>query len=65
MSVFSNHHSDEESLRHEDEPEEDTTLPKPQQQLIPTSTTISNIKLPILKKEEYDIWAMEMEHYLE
>ncbi|GKE56951.1 hypothetical protein Tco_1496136, partial [Tanacetum coccineum] len=21
--------------------------------------------LPILKKEEYDIWAMEMEHYLE
>ncbi|GKD60295.1 hypothetical protein Tco_1297804, partial [Tanacetum coccineum] len=29
------------------------------------STTILNIKLPILKKEEYDIWAMEMEHYLE
>ncbi|GJR40755.1 ribonuclease H-like domain-containing protein [Tanacetum coccineum] len=26
---------------------------------------ISNIKLLILKKEEYDIWAMEMEHYLE
>ncbi|GJV66080.1 RNA-directed DNA polymerase, eukaryota, reverse transcriptase zinc-binding domain protein [Tanacetum coccineum] len=26
---------------------------------------ISNIKLPILKKEEYDIWAMEMKHYLE
>ncbi|GJX06466.1 hypothetical protein Tco_0194398 [Tanacetum coccineum] len=26
---------------------------------------ISNIKLQILKKEEYDIWAMEMEHYLE
>ncbi|GKF75847.1 hypothetical protein Tco_0225291, partial [Tanacetum coccineum] len=36
-----------------------------QQQHIPTTTTISNIKLPILKKEEYDIWAMEMEHYLE
>ncbi|GKE28952.1 hypothetical protein Tco_1444336 [Tanacetum coccineum] len=36
-----------------------------QQQLIPTTTTISNIKFPILKKEEYDIWAMEMEHYLE
>ncbi|GKD48508.1 ribonuclease H-like domain-containing protein, partial [Tanacetum coccineum] len=33
--------------------------------LIPTTTIISNIKLPILKKEEYDIWAMEMEHYLE
>ncbi|GKB91994.1 RNA-directed DNA polymerase, eukaryota, reverse transcriptase zinc-binding domain protein [Tanacetum coccineum] len=29
------------------------------------TTAISNIKLPILKKEEYDIWAMEMEHYLE
>ena len=29
------------------------------------TTTTSNIKLPILKKEEYDIWAMEMEHYLE
>ncbi|GJW72211.1 hypothetical protein Tco_0129128 [Tanacetum coccineum] len=36
-----------------------------QQQLIPTTTTISNIKLLILKKEEYDIWVMEMEHYLE
>ncbi|GJR33689.1 hypothetical protein Tco_1209373 [Tanacetum coccineum] len=31
-----------------------------QQQLTPTTTTISNIKLPILKKEEYDIWAMEL-----
>ncbi|GKB92442.1 hypothetical protein Tco_0964714 [Tanacetum coccineum] len=29
------------------------------------NTTISNIKLPILKNEEYDIWAMKMEHYLE
>ncbi|GJR35937.1 ribonuclease H-like domain-containing protein [Tanacetum coccineum] len=34
-------------------------------QVIPQTTAISNIKLPILKKEEYDIWAMEMEHYLE
>ncbi|GJV36616.1 ribonuclease H-like domain-containing protein [Tanacetum coccineum] len=33
--------------------------------MIPQTTAISNIKLPILKKEEYDIWAMEMEHYLE
>ncbi|GKA28510.1 hypothetical protein Tco_0714755 [Tanacetum coccineum] len=32
--------------------------------VIPQTTVISNIKLPILKKE-YDIWAMEMEHYLE
>ncbi|GJU88086.1 hypothetical protein Tco_1300509 [Tanacetum coccineum] len=39
--------------------------PKQQQQLIPTTTTISNIKLSILKKEEYDIWAIEMEYYLE
>ncbi|GJX31197.1 integrase, catalytic region, zinc finger, CCHC-type containing protein [Tanacetum coccineum] len=38
---------------------------KQQQQVIPQTTAISNIKLPILKKEEYDIWAMEMEHYLE
>nr|GEW39417.1 ribonuclease H-like domain-containing protein [Tanacetum cinerariifolium] len=27
--------------------------------------TLSTIKLPILKKREYDIWAMKMEHYLE
>ncbi|GJU12614.1 hypothetical protein Tco_1135010 [Tanacetum coccineum] len=26
--------------------------------------TVSTIKLPILKKDEYDIWAMKMEHYL-
>ncbi|GJY03779.1 zinc finger, CCHC-type containing protein [Tanacetum coccineum] len=39
--------------------------PKQKQQVIPQTTAISNIKLPILKKEEYDIWAMEMEHYLE
>ncbi|GJT20949.1 ribonuclease H-like domain-containing protein [Tanacetum coccineum] len=26
--------------------------------------TLSSIKLPILKKGEYDIWAMKMEHYL-
>ncbi|GJX17396.1 hypothetical protein Tco_0218228 [Tanacetum coccineum] len=42
-----------------------TNKPKQQQQIIPTTTTISNIKLPLLKKEEYDIWAMEIEHYLE
>ncbi|GJS78426.1 ribonuclease H-like domain-containing protein [Tanacetum coccineum] len=39
--------------------------PKQQQQVIPQSTAILNIKLTILKKEKYDIWAMEMEHYLE
>ncbi|GKD02263.1 hypothetical protein Tco_1177237 [Tanacetum coccineum] len=54
---------DEES-NHEDA--SDTgAAPKQQQQMIPQTTAISNIKLPILKKEEYDIWAMEMEHYLE
>nr|GEX08032.1 ribonuclease H-like domain-containing protein [Tanacetum cinerariifolium] len=38
------------------------------QQVPPTpqaSHTLSTIKLPILKKGEYDIWAMKMEHYLE
>ncbi|GJZ02461.1 ribonuclease H-like domain-containing protein [Tanacetum coccineum] len=60
---FSQHLSDEESI-HEDA--SDTgAAPKQQQQVIPQTTAISNIKLPILKKEEYDIWAMEMEHYLE
>ncbi|GJR29073.1 hypothetical protein Tco_1105305 [Tanacetum coccineum] len=29
-----------------------------------TPYTISTIKLPILKRGEYDIWAMKMEHYL-
>ncbi|GJZ85965.1 putative reverse transcriptase domain-containing protein [Tanacetum coccineum] len=38
---------------------------EPNFKVIPQTTVISNIKLPILKKEEYDIWAMEMEHYLE
>ncbi|GKC07598.1 ribonuclease H-like domain-containing protein [Tanacetum coccineum] len=43
----------------------DTNIPPPvpptQQQ---TPHTLSTIKLPILKKGEYDIWAMKMEHYL-
>ncbi|GJS42450.1 ribonuclease H-like domain-containing protein [Tanacetum coccineum] len=67
---FSQHLSDDEALYHEDASDNGTATNKPkqqqqQQQLIPTTTTILNIKLPILKKEEYDIWAMEMEHYLE
>ncbi|GJY64677.1 putative ribonuclease H-like domain-containing protein [Tanacetum coccineum] len=61
---FSQHLSDDEESNHEDA--SDTgDAPKQQQQVIPQTTAISNIKLPILKKEEYDIWAMEMEHYLE
>nr|GEY81979.1 ribonuclease H-like domain-containing protein [Tanacetum cinerariifolium] len=38
------------------------------QQVPPTPQaphTLSTIKLHILKKSEYDIWAMKMEHYLE
>ncbi|GJR77579.1 hypothetical protein Tco_0089944 [Tanacetum coccineum] len=30
-----------------------------------TPHTVSTIKLPILKKGEYDIWALKMEHYLD
>ncbi|GJV96138.1 putative ribonuclease H-like domain-containing protein [Tanacetum coccineum] len=38
-------------------------LAKPPQ--IITTNTLSNIKLPVLQKDDYDTWAMEMEHYLE
>ncbi|GKC46783.1 hypothetical protein Tco_1064505 [Tanacetum coccineum] len=41
--------------------------PPPLQTQTPTQQaphTVSTIKLPILKKEEYDIWAMKMKHYL-
>ncbi|GKA27928.1 putative ribonuclease H-like domain-containing protein [Tanacetum coccineum] len=66
---FSQHLSDDEASYHEDASDNGTATNKPkqqqQQQLTPTTTTISNIKLPILKKEEYDIWAMKLEHYLE
>nr|GFA51053.1 ribonuclease H-like domain-containing protein [Tanacetum cinerariifolium] len=36
-------------------------VPLPTQQI---PHTVSSIKLPILKKGEYEIWAMKMEHYL-
>nr|GEY37209.1 ribonuclease H-like domain-containing protein [Tanacetum cinerariifolium] len=47
-----------------DHPETSNTTPPvlPPTQQIPH--TVSSIKLPILKKGEYDIWAMKMEHYL-
>ncbi|GJW63620.1 ribonuclease H-like domain-containing protein [Tanacetum coccineum] len=61
---FSQHLSDDEESNHEDASATGAE-PKQQQPMIPQTTAISNIKLPILKKEEYDIWAMEMEHYLE
>ncbi|GJS78096.1 ribonuclease H-like domain-containing protein [Tanacetum coccineum] len=40
--------------------------PPPSSSQTPQQTphTVSTIKLPILKKGEYDIWAMKMEHYL-
>nr|GEW70428.1 ribonuclease H-like domain-containing protein [Tanacetum cinerariifolium] len=47
-----------------DQPETSNPTPPipPLTQQIPH--TISSIKLPILKKGEYDIWTMKMEHYL-
>ncbi|GJY42915.1 hypothetical protein Tco_0431128 [Tanacetum coccineum] len=38
--------------------------PPPQTPTQQTPHTVSTIKLPILKKGEYDIWAMKWEHYL-
>ncbi|PWA75638.1 hypothetical protein CTI12_AA239730 [Artemisia annua] len=62
VDEFSSRNSDSEAeeSNHEDAVS-DNEKPKHQQELVP----LANIKLPILKKEEYDIWAMEMEHYLE
>ncbi|GJZ25771.1 ribonuclease H-like domain-containing protein [Tanacetum coccineum] len=64
-------HDDEELSLHDDA-SLDGSVPasnkgdapaKPQQ--IITTNTLSNIKLPVLQKDDYDTWAMEMEHYLE
>ncbi|GKE22478.1 hypothetical protein Tco_1433990, partial [Tanacetum coccineum] len=38
--------------------------PPPQTPTQQAPHTVSTIKLPTLKKDEYDIWAMKMEHYL-
>ncbi|GKF00435.1 hypothetical protein Tco_0023785, partial [Tanacetum coccineum] len=47
---YSQHLSDNEASYHDDA--SDTgAAPKQQQQVIPQTTTISNIKLPLLKKE--------------
>ncbi|GJX25663.1 putative ribonuclease H-like domain-containing protein [Tanacetum coccineum] len=45
---------------------DDEIPPPPQTQTLTQQAphTISTIKLSILKKGEYDIWAMKMEHYL-
>ncbi|GJS40023.1 hypothetical protein Tco_0565066 [Tanacetum coccineum] len=55
--------SDDEASYHEDASDNGTATnkPKQQQQLIPTTTTISNIKLPILKKEEMEILRREFQ----
>ncbi|GJR50112.1 hypothetical protein Tco_1400633 [Tanacetum coccineum] len=45
----------------------DDEIPPPPPPQTPTQQsphTMSTFKLPILKKGEYDIWAMKMEHYL-
>ncbi|GKB20733.1 hypothetical protein Tco_0854656 [Tanacetum coccineum] len=63
---------DEEELSLHDDASLDGSVPatnkgdapaKPPQ--IITTNTLSNIKLPVLQKDDYDTWAMEMEHYLE
>ncbi|GJT60517.1 hypothetical protein Tco_1004050 [Tanacetum coccineum] len=46
---------------HDDNPPPPPPLITPTQQ---APHTLSTIKLSILKKGEYDIWAMKMEHYL-
>ncbi|GJX55549.1 ribonuclease H-like domain-containing protein [Tanacetum coccineum] len=46
---------------------DDENTPPPPPTPTPTQQaphTVSTIKLPLLKKGEYDIWAMKMEHYL-
>ncbi|GJX29631.1 hypothetical protein Tco_0237710 [Tanacetum coccineum] len=48
----------------EDEFHDDNPPPPPVTPTQQAPHTLSTIKLPILKKGEYDIWAMKMEHYL-
>ncbi|GJR82980.1 hypothetical protein Tco_0153765 [Tanacetum coccineum] len=43
---------------------DDEIPPPPQTSTQQAPHTVSTIKLPILKKGEYDIWVMKMEHYL-
>ncbi|GJZ03904.1 hypothetical protein Tco_0537179, partial [Tanacetum coccineum] len=48
-----------------DAPPPPPPLPQSQTPVVAQSPhTMSTIKLPILKKGEYDVWAMKMEHYL-
>nr|GEY43803.1 ribonuclease H-like domain-containing protein [Tanacetum cinerariifolium] len=56
MTEDDNHDSDHPETSNTSPP-----VPPPTQQI---PHTVSSIKLPFLKKGEYDIWAMKMEHYL-
>nr|GFB48791.1 ribonuclease H-like domain-containing protein [Tanacetum cinerariifolium] len=56
MTGDDNHNGDQPKTSNPSQP-----IPPPTSQL---SHTVSSIKLPILKKGEYDIWAIKMEHYL-
>ncbi|GKE38308.1 hypothetical protein Tco_1461713 [Tanacetum coccineum] len=44
--------------------DENANIPPPVPPTQQAPHTLSTIKLPILKKGEYDIWAMKIEHYL-
>ncbi|GKA45340.1 hypothetical protein Tco_0738136 [Tanacetum coccineum] len=44
--------------------DDEISPPPPQTPTQQAPHTVSTIKLPILKKGEYDIWAMKMDHYL-
>nr|GEY26106.1 hypothetical protein [Tanacetum cinerariifolium] len=57
MTCDDNHDGDQPETSNPLQP-----IPPPTSQQIPH--TVSFIKLPILKKREYDIWAMKMKHYL-
>ncbi|GJU08452.1 ribonuclease H-like domain-containing protein [Tanacetum coccineum] len=50
--------------REDENHDENANIPPPVPPTQQATHTLSTIKLPILKKGEYDIWAMKMEHYL-
>nr|GEU51682.1 ribonuclease H-like domain-containing protein [Tanacetum cinerariifolium] len=56
MAGYDNHDGDHPETTNTSSP-----VPPPTQQI---PHTISSIKPPILKKEEYNIWAMKIEYYL-
>ncbi|GJR45064.1 ribonuclease H-like domain-containing protein [Tanacetum coccineum] len=69
---FSQHLSDHDELSLHDDASLDGSVPAsnrgnapPNPPQIITTNTLSNVKLPVLQKDDYDTWAMEMEHYLE